>query len=92
MTQDRRSGSVTAKRPPDRGGDAYAKMAAHVAERGPSSQIPAMTITRRLVWGRRCTPVALHTVSRLHRRKASRHSIPIAQLAGERFSATRYHA
>jgi hypothetical protein len=66
MTQDRRSGSVTAKRPPDRGGDAYAAIATDVAERGPSSQISAIAITisaivitRRLVWGRPCQPVAL---------------------------------
>jgi hypothetical protein len=81
MIQDRRSGSVTAKRPPDRGGDAYATMAADVAERGPSSQIPVVAIARRLVWARRCPPVALQTVSRLHPPRTPRHSMPIALVA-----------
>jgi hypothetical protein len=58
MTQDRRSGSVTAKLPPDRGGDAYAVLATDVAERRPSSLIPVVAIARRLVWVRRCTPAA----------------------------------
>jgi hypothetical protein len=38
MTQDRRSGSVAAKRPPDRDGDAYLALAADVAERGQAAK------------------------------------------------------
>jgi hypothetical protein len=82
MTQDRRSGSVTAKRPLDRDGDAYAAIAADVAERGPNSHIPAVAIARRLVWGCRCPPVAFQTVPKLHRRRTPRHLMPIAFVAG----------
>ena len=50
MTPDRRSNRVKPNRPPDRGADACAATATDVAERGPSGQIPAVTIARRLVW------------------------------------------
>ena len=60
MTRDRHSDRVKPKRPPDRGGDACVATATDVAERAPSSQIPVVTIARRLAWVRsmpaRCPP------------------------------------
>ena len=51
MIRDRRSGSLTAKRPPDRGGDACPALDTNGAEPVPASQIPFLTIARGLVWG-----------------------------------------
>jgi hypothetical protein len=82
MIRDRRLGSLTTKRPPDRGGDAYAATAADGAEQVTSSGIAPVTIARRLVWRGGRLPVALRIVPWLHRQRMLRHSIPIALVAG----------
>jgi hypothetical protein len=58
MIRDGRSSSLTTKRPPDRGGNACAATATDGAERVPSSQLPAVTIARRLVWRRLRLPLS----------------------------------
>jgi hypothetical protein len=83
MTRDQFSGSVTATRPLDRGGNACAAKATDGAAQVPSSQSPAVTIARKLVWCRRRLPVALPIVPKAHQPRMPRDSIPIA-LATER--------
>jgi hypothetical protein len=61
MIQDRRLGSLTTRRPPDRGGDACAATAADGAERIPSGRIASVTM-----------PVALRIVPLLHRQRMPR--------------------
>jgi hypothetical protein len=82
MTPDRRFNRTKPNRPSGRYVDACAATATEVVERGPSGQITAVTIARRLVWCGECLPIALQDVPGVHRRRIPRHSIPIALAAG----------
>jgi hypothetical protein len=82
MIRDGRSSSLTTKRPPDRGGNACAATATDGAERVPSSQLPAVTIARRLVWRRLRLPLSFRIVPWLHRQWVPQHSIPITLPVG----------
>jgi hypothetical protein len=76
---------------PDRRGDTCAAYAADVIQRGPSGQIPAVAITRRLIWsaGARSLPSGMSRWC-IGKSAASFNPHSPGGGRGERFSATRF--